>query len=185
MSGEVRFANENEASSCFSDSFVKVLVHSKAAFALLRKGCRHCWGRTPGGGEALRQAEEAEVRPFFRKSEHRSKTLVSLRQVPAEKQAVVVAFLTRIAEIRRGALRRVQERHLPPSLSTPYIYIYIWSGVWRSQPPPPPNGMVWYGVGGGGGWRVRRGVGAVGAAAGETARRHRQGRHSTQALRKP
>ena len=30
----------------------------------------------------------------------------------------------------------------------------IWSGVWRSQPPPPPpNGMVWYGVGGGGeGW---------------------------------
>mmetsp|Transcript_39137 Transcript_39137/g.93531 ORF Transcript_39137/g.93531 Transcript_39137/m.93531 type:complete len:325 (+) Transcript_39137:48-1022(+) len=67
MSGEVRFTNENEA-----------------AFALLRKGCRHCWGRTPGGGEAL-------------------------RQVPAEKQAVVVAFLTRIAEIRRGALRRVQE----------------------------------------------------------------------------
>ena len=51
--------------------------------------------------------------------------------------------------------------------------------------PPPPNGMVWYGVGGGGGWRVRRGVGAVGAAAGETARRHRQGQHSTQALRKP
>ena len=132
MSGEVRFANENEASSCFSDSFVKVLVHSKAAFALLRKGCRHCWGRTPGGGEALRQAEEAEVRPFFRKSEHRSKTLVSLRQVPAEKQAVVVAFLTRIAEIRRGALRRVQERHLPPSLSTPYIYIY-------ATPPPGPT----------------------------------------------
>ena len=32
---------------------------------------------------------------------------------------------------------------------------------------------------------MRRGVGAVGAAAGETARRHRQGQHSTQALRKP
>ena len=47
--------------------------------------------------------------------------------------------------------------------------------------------MVWSGTGsgGGGGWRVRRGVGAVGAAAGETARRHRQGQHSTQALRKP
>ena len=29
------------------------------------------------------------------------------------------------------------------------VYIYIWSGVWRSQ--PPPNGMVWYGVGGGAG----------------------------------
>ena len=28
---------------------------------------------------------------------------------------------------------------------------HIWSGVWRSQPnPPPPNGMVSYGVGGGG-----------------------------------
>ena len=63
------------------------------------------------------------------------------------------------------------------------VYSYIWSGVWRSQPPPP---MVWSGTGwGGGGWRVRRGVGAVGTAAGETARRHRQGRHSTQALRKP
>ena len=58
---------------------------------------------------------------------------------------------------------------------------HIWSGVWRSQ--PPPHGLV-RGGGGGGGWRVRRGVGAVGAAAGETARRHRQGRHSTQALRK-
>ena len=44
--------------------------------------------------------------------------------------------------------------------------------------------MVWSGMGWGGGWRVLRGVGAVGAAAGETARRHRQGRHSTQALRK-
>ena len=36
-----------------------------------------------------------------------------------------------------------------------YIYIYIGSGVWRSQPPAPPpptpNGMVWYGVAGGGG----------------------------------
>ena len=62
-----------------------------------------------------------------------------------------------------------------------HIYIYIWSGVWRSPPPPP---MVWSDTGGGG-WRVRRGVGAVGAAAGETARRHRQGQHSTQALRKP
>ena len=55
--------------------------------------------------------------------------------------------------------------------------------------PPPANGMVWYGVGGGGrgglAWRVLSGVGAVGAAAGETARRHRQGRHSTQTLRKP
>ncbi|CAE7350701.1 CEP1 [Symbiodinium natans] len=65
MSGEVRFTNENEA-----------------AFALLRKGCRHCSGTR--GGEAL-------------------------RQVPVEKQAIVVAFLTRIAEIRRGASRRVQE----------------------------------------------------------------------------
>ena len=48
--------------------------------------------------------------------------------------------------------------------------------------------MVWSGTGwegGGGGWRVLRGVGAGGAAAGEMARRHRQGRHSTQALRKP
>ena len=44
-----------------------------------------------------------------------------------------------------------------------YIYIYGQaSGV--PSPPPPPKGMVWYGVGGGG-WRVRRGVGAVGAAA--------------------
>ena len=62
---------------------------------------------------------------------------------------------------------------------------HIGSGVWHSQPPPPP--MVWSGTGwgGGGGWRVRRGVGAVGAAAGETARCHRQGQHSTQALRKP
>ena len=67
-----------------------------------------------------------------------------------------------------------------------YIYIYGWSGVWRCQPPPTP--MVWSGAGwggGGGSWRVRRGVGAVGAAAGETARRHRPGQHSTQALRKP
>ena len=39
--------------------------------------------------------------------------------------------------------------------------------------------------GGGGSWRVRRGVGAVGAAAGETARRHRPGQQSTQTLRKP
>ena len=58
------------------------------------------------------------------------------------------------------------------------------SGV--PSPPHSPPPMVWSGTGwGGGGWRVRRGVGAVGAAAGETARRHRQGRHSTQALRKP
>ena len=47
-----------------------------------------------------------------------------------------------------------------------YIYIYICiysqaSGV--SSPPPPPQ-MVWSGTGwGGGGWLVRRGVGAVGA----------------------
>ena len=56
-----------------------------------------------------------------------------------------------------------------------------------TPPPPPPNGMVWYGVGGGGGLAcAERGWGgAVGAAAGETARRHRQGRHSTQALCKP
>ena len=55
-------------------------------------------------------------------------------------------------------------------------------------PAPPPLPMVWSGTGwGGGGWRVRRGVGAVAveAAAGETARRHRQGQHSIQALRKP
>ena len=35
--------------------------------------------------------------------------LAFVRQVPAEQQAIVVAFLTRIAEIRRGASRRVQE----------------------------------------------------------------------------
>ena len=66
-----------------------------------------------------------------------------------------------------------------------YIYMVRRLAFPAPPPPPPPNGMVWYGVGGGGGWRVRRGVGAVGAAAGETARRDRQGRHSTQALRKP
>ena len=48
------------------------------------------------------------------------------------------------------------------------VIIYV-PGFWFSS-PPSPNGMVWYG---GGAWRVRRGVGAVGAAAGETARRHR------------
>ena len=64
-----------------------------------------------------------------------------------------------------------------------YVYIAIYGQASGVPSPPPP----WYGLvrGGGGGWRVRRGVGAVGTAAGETARRHRQGRHSTQALRKP
>ena len=58
-------------------------------------------------------------------------------------------------------------------LYTIYIYVYMVRRLAFQAPPPrPPNGMVWYGVGGGG-WRVRRGVGAVGAAAGETARRHR------------
>ena len=71
--------------------------------------------------------------------------------------------------------------------SNMFIHVDIYgqaSGV--PSPPAPPNGMVWYCKGGGGlGWRVRRGAGAVGAAAGETARRHRPGQHSTQALRKP
>ena len=40
--------------------------------------------------------------------------------------------------------------------------------------PAPPRG-----------WCVWRGVGAVGAAAGGTARRHRQGQHRSQALHKP
>ena len=52
-------------------------------------------------------------------------------------------------------------------------------------PSPPPNGMVWYGVGRGVWLACAERVGAVGAAAGETARRHRPGQHSTQALRKP
>ena len=54
---------------------------------------------------------------------------------------------------------------------THHIYIYIWSGVWRSQPPPP---MVWSGRGwgGGGGWRVRKRAGVVGAATGGAARAH-------------
>ena len=39
--------------------------------------------------------------------------------------------------------------------------MYIWSGVWRSQPPPPPNGMVWYGVGGGGLACAERGGGLL------------------------
>ena len=55
--------------------------------------------------------------------------------------------------------------------------------------PPLPNGMVWQGARGGGGgglaWRVRRGVGAIGAAAGGAARGHREGQDRTQALRKP
>ena len=64
-----------------------------------------------------------------------------------------------------------------------YIYIYMVRRLAFPAPPAPPK---WYGlVWGGGGWRVRRGVGAVGAAAGETARRHRQGQHGTKALRKP
>ena len=46
---------------------------------------------------------------------------------------------------------------------------------------PPPNGMVWYGVGGGELACAERG-GAVGAVAGEMARRHRLGQHSTQAI---
>ena len=75
-----------------------------------------------------------------------------------------------------------------------YVCVYIWhtyiniygqaSGV-PSPPPPSPNGMVWYGVGGGGGLARAERVRAVGAAAGETARRHRPGQHSTQALRMP
>ena len=65
-----------------------------------------------------------------------------------------------------------------------YVYIYIYMVRRLAFPAPPPPPMVWSGTGGGG-WRVLRGVRAVGAAAGETARRHRQGRHSTQALRKP
>ena len=75
--------------------------------------------------------------------------------------------------------------------SSPELEYLALQGVRRmvrrlAFPAPPPR-MVWSGTGwgGGGGWRVRRGVGAVGAAAGETARRHRPGQHSTQALRKP
>ena len=55
----------------------------------------------------------------------------------------------------------------------------------------PPSPMVWSGRGRGGGgggglaWRVRRGVGAIGAAAGGAARGHREGQDRTQALRKP
>ena len=80
---------------------------------------------------------------------------------------------------------------------------YIWSGVWRSQPPPPPPqwyGLVRGGAGGGamGVWSAT-GWGGGGGGAGvcgegwgllelqlkKTARRHRPGQHSTQALRKP
>ena len=43
------------------------------------------------------------------------------------------------------------------------IYIYIYSQASGVSSPPPPQ-MVWSGTGwGGGGWLVRRGVGAVGA----------------------
>ena len=85
----------------------------------------------------------------------------------------------------------IQEKHLRDFTDAAHggggggrrIFVYIWSGVWRSQ-PPPPHGMVWYGVGGGGLACAER-VRAVGAAAGETAGRHRPGQHSTQALRKP
>ena len=72
-----------------------------------------------------------------------------------------------------------------------YVYMYVCMYIYMVRrlafpAPPPPPPMVWSGTGcgggGGGGWRVLRGVGAVGAAAGETARRHRQGRHSTQAI---
>ena len=72
------------------------------------------------------------------------------------------------------------------SMACMRICMYAYMVRRLAFPAPPPNGTVWYGVGGGaGGWRVRRAVGAVGAAAGETARRHRPGQHSTQALRKP
>ena len=75
-----------------------------------------------------------------------------------------------MAPIQRWArMEAVNERFVcvPLSLSL-YIYIYIlyihtkcmciyiyickreWSGVWRFQ-PPPSNGMVWQGLGGGGG----------------------------------
>ena len=51
-------------------------------------------------------------------------------------------------------------------------YRHIWSGVWCSQPlPHPANGPVWGWLGGG--WRVRRGVGAVGVLLGGGARDHR------------
>lgn len=63
MSGETRFTNENEA-----------------AFALLRKGCRH--------------SARSEAMP--------------LRLVIPEQQAVVVSFLVRVAD-RRSAARRVKE----------------------------------------------------------------------------
>lgn len=63
MSGEARFTNENEA-----------------AFALLRKGCRH--------------SARSEAMP--------------LRLVIPEQQAVVVSFLARVAD-RRSAARRVKE----------------------------------------------------------------------------
>ena len=50
------------------------------------------------------------------------------------------------------------------TMDTACLASYVWSGVWRS-PPPQSYGLA----GAGGGWRVRRvrrGVGAVRAAAG-------------------
>ena len=83
-------------------------------------------------------------------------------------------------------MHRVSHGDSSPKASQPEDYPYTGIYGQASGVPSPPPPMVWSGTGwGGGGWRVRRGVGAVGAAAGETARRHRQGRHSTQALRKP
>ena len=67
-----------------------------------------------------------------------------------------------------------------------YIHIYVWSGVWRSQVPPPPNGMVWYGVGGGGAGVCGEGWGPLELQLekrpGVT---NKAGINSTQALRKP
>mmetsp|Transcript_48364 Transcript_48364/g.90572 ORF Transcript_48364/g.90572 Transcript_48364/m.90572 type:complete len:340 (-) Transcript_48364:158-1177(-) len=96
MSGEVRFTNENEA-----------------AFALLRKGCRHCAGKDPGGVEAL-------------------------RQVSPEKKAVIVAFLGRIAESRRLVARRVQELGAILAQSSP-----SWQELLaHSEPLGGPNGLL-------------------------------------------
>ena len=53
---------------------------------------------------------------------------------------------------------------------TPPIYIYIWSGVWRSHPPPPPGGGGVCGE-----WSGRLGGVLLWAARG-----HREGRDLTE-----
>ena len=83
-----------------------------------------------------------------------------------------------VYERHPGVCARRQQGVIENASNTGSAQGYIWSGVWRSPPPLPPK--VWSGRG-----RVRRGVGAAGAAAGGVARVHRQGQDRTQALRKP